>query len=250
MRFDVRSFFSRESKSSEPQAGPSEPTIVQIDATSLSRVFSAPIWLRDLGLLAWFLVGLIIILVALVWLFAVTAVIVGPVIVGAILATVAGPLVTKMQGRVGRAGGAAIVLLGLLALGALITLLVVGGLYEQSGDIKSSLSDAKDKFQGWLESLGIDSSKTTDGASSGVSQTTDQFVNGIKTGIDDLGRALARLGLVARAQADMADTQALGNEVFDGHPGEIVVARQLHHRGHIAARRVVLLSQPPAKWPA
>ena len=36
---------------------PSEPeveatTVVQIDVSSLSRVFSAPIWLRDLGLLA------------------------------------------------------------------------------------------------------------------------------------------------------------------------------------------------------
>src|SRR5207247_107613 len=32
-------------------------------ATSLSRVFSAPMWLRDLGLLAWFLVGVAILLV-------------------------------------------------------------------------------------------------------------------------------------------------------------------------------------------
>ena len=42
-----------------------------------------------------------------------------PVTVGAILATVAGPLVAKMQRhRFPRAAGAAVVLLGLLALGA------------------------------------------------------------------------------------------------------------------------------------
>ena len=94
--------------------GEAEPaqTTVEIDAASLSRVFSAPLWLRDLGLLAWFLVGVGILLVGLVWLFALTAVIVEPLIVGAILATVAGPLVTKMQRRVPRAAGAALVLLG------------------------------------------------------------------------------------------------------------------------------------------
>src|SRR5712691_10903933 len=95
-------------------------TVVQIDASSLSRVFSAPMWLRDLGLLAWFLVGVAIVLVGLVWLLGLTSTIVDPVVVGAILATVAGPLVTKMQGRrVPRPAGAAIVLLGLLALGVL-----------------------------------------------------------------------------------------------------------------------------------
>lgn len=40
--------------------------MVRIDATSLSRVFSAPMWLRDLGLLAWFLVGVGIVLVGVI----------------------------------------------------------------------------------------------------------------------------------------------------------------------------------------
>ena len=56
-------------------------------------------WLRDLGLLAWFFVGVGILLVGLVWLGALTATITVPVAVGAILATVAGPLVTKMEHR-------------------------------------------------------------------------------------------------------------------------------------------------------
>ena len=70
---------------------------MEIDPTSLSRVFSAPMWLRDLGLLAWFLVGVGILLVGSVWLLALTSTITEPVLVGAILATVASPLVSKMQ---------------------------------------------------------------------------------------------------------------------------------------------------------
>jgi predicted PurR-regulated permease PerM len=179
----------RHTEQKEPEPRPHEggPTVVQIDATSLSRVFSAPVWVRDLGLLAWFLVGVAILLVGLTWLLALTQVIVAPVIVGCILATVAGPLVTKMQAHgIGRAGGAAIVLLGLVALAILIALLVFGGLYEQSDQIKSSLSDAKDKIQGWLEDAGVESSNATDSASSGASSSTDALVQGLKTGIQDL----------------------------------------------------------------
>ena len=73
-----------------------EPTVVQIDATSLSRVFSAPMWLRDLGLLAWFMVGVALLLVGLVWLLGLTSTITVPVVLGAILATVAGPVVTAL----------------------------------------------------------------------------------------------------------------------------------------------------------
>jgi predicted PurR-regulated permease PerM len=177
-----------ERKDAEPIAEtPVAPTVVQIDATSLSRVFSAPMWLRDLGLLAWFLVGVAILLVGTVWLLALTQVIVAPVIVGCILATVAGPLVTKLQSRgIGRTGGAAIVLLGIVVLAVVITLLVVGGLYSQSDEIKSSLNESKDKIQGWLQDAGIDSTQATDSASSAASGTTDQFVNGVKAGIENL----------------------------------------------------------------
>ena len=148
---DERSTFSRRrmglfdrlrrghAPTAEPEPETPERTVVQIDASSLSRVFSAPMWLRDLGLLAWFLVGVAILLVGLTWLLGLTSTITMPVIVGAILATVAGPLVTKMQQhRIPRPAGAAIVLLGLIALGIVIFLMVVGGLVEQSSEIKKS----------------------------------------------------------------------------------------------------------------
>ena len=141
--------FSHRDAEPSPVAGAPEPTVVQIDATSLSRVFSAPMWLRDLGMLAWFLVGVAVLLVGLVWLLGLTSTIIVPVTLGAILATVAGPLVTALQRRrVPRAAGAALVLLLLLAITVVIALMVFGGIYEQSAEIKASASQAVDKIEG------------------------------------------------------------------------------------------------------
>jgi len=163
-------------------------TVVEIDASSLSRVFSAPMWLRDLGLLSWFLVGLGLLLVGLVWLLGLTSTIVEPVLVGAILATVAGPLVTKMQRRrIPRAAGAAVVLLGLLALGVLIALLVFGGIVEQSSEIKAAASEAADKVQKWAGDAGAGG---TSGAADDVKQDTaatgKTLVQGVVDGIQGL----------------------------------------------------------------
>jgi predicted PurR-regulated permease PerM len=163
------------------------PTVVQIDASSLSRVFSAPVWVRDLGLMAWFLVGVAILLVGLTWLLALTSTITIPVVIGAILATVAGPLVTKLQGRgVPRLAGAAIVLLGLIALAVLIFLLVVGGLSEQSSEIKSSLNEAVDKIEDWANDAGVDSSSTTDNAKDGATASGKTLLEGVVNGIQGL----------------------------------------------------------------
>lgn len=165
-----------------------QPTVVQIDATALSRVFSAPMWLRDLGLLAWFLVGVALVLVGAVWLIGLTSTITEPVVVGAILATVAGPLVTKMQGRgIPRAAGAALVLLALLALGVIIALMVFGGIYENSAEIKQSLSDAVDKIEGWVNDAGAGgTSSTASDVQSGASRTGETLLQGVVDGIQGL----------------------------------------------------------------
>jgi putative heme transporter len=165
-----------------------QPTVVQIDATALSRVFSAPMWLRDLGLLAWFLVGVALVLVGLVWLLGLTSTITEPVLVGLILATVAGPLVTKMQHRgVPRAAGAALVLLALLVLFGIIVLLVFGGIFENSEDIKTSVSAAVDKVEGWVNDLGAGgTSETTSEAKSGASQTGATLLQGVFEGIQGI----------------------------------------------------------------
>lgn len=161
------------------------PTVVQLDATALSRVFSAPMWLRDLGLLAWFLVGVAIVLVGLVWLLGLTSTITVPVALGAILATVAGPVVTALQRRrVPRAAGAAIVLLGLLVLGGVIALMVFGGLFEQSSQIKAAASEALDKVQSWMDDAGAGgTSSTADQVKSSTAETGRSLLQGVAEGI-------------------------------------------------------------------
>src|SRR6476620_10759867 len=196
---DERSTFSRRTMglfdrlrrghapTAEPKPETPERTVVEIDASSLSRVFSAPMWLRDLGLLAWFLVGVGILFVGLVWLLGLTSTITMPVIVGAILATVAGPLVTRMQKHMPRAAGAAIVLLGLLVLAFVIALMVFGGIFEQSSEIKSSLSQAVDKIQGWFNDLGSGgTSGATQNTKSGTSDAGGTLLKGLAQGIQGL----------------------------------------------------------------
>jgi predicted PurR-regulated permease PerM len=164
------------------------PTVVQIDATSLSRVFSAPMWLRDLGLLAWFLVGVGVLLVGLVWLLGLTSTIIVPVTLGAILATVAGPLVTTLQRhRVPRAAGAALVLLLLVAIAFVIGLMVFGGIYEQSSEIKASVSTAVDKIEGWINDTGAGgTSSTTEQVKSSTAQSGKALLQGVVGGIKEL----------------------------------------------------------------
>ena len=138
------------------EAAAPDETVVTIDATSLSRVFSAPMWLRDLGLLAWFLVGVGLVLFGLVWLLGLTSTIVDPVLVGAILATVAGPLVRTMQShRVPRAAGASNRPARAHRTGRLIFLLVFGGIAEQSSEIEAGVSEAVDQVEGWVNDAGV-----------------------------------------------------------------------------------------------
>ena len=113
--------------------------------------FSAPTWLRDLGFSSWLLVGFVLIILGVIWLLDQTSTIVMPVILAAVLGAVAGPAVGWLERhRVPRIGGAVLVLLGLVAIGVVIFLLVFGGISAQSGDISAKLNQALDKIQGWL----------------------------------------------------------------------------------------------------
>ena len=130
-----------------------------VELDELTTLFAPPRWLRDLGRTAWLLVGVFALLAALIWLLGTTNTIVGPVLAGTIVATVAMPLVGMLQRhRVPRAAGAAIVLLGLLAIGVLVLVIVLGGITAQEGDISTHAKAAADKAQGWLKSVGVDES--------------------------------------------------------------------------------------------
>jgi predicted PurR-regulated permease PerM len=208
----------------EPQEavdGAPAPTVVQIDATSLSRVFSAPMWLRDLGLLAWFLVGVGVLLVGLVWLLGLTSTIVVPVTLGAILATVAGPLVTTLQHhRVPRAAGAAIVLLILLAITVVIALMVFGGIYEQSAEIKASASKAVDKIEGWFNDAGAGgTSSTGEQVKSSTAQTGKALLEGVVGGIKELTSLVFFLTFTAFSTFFLLKDGPAVRRFVDGHLG-------------------------------
>ncbi len=180
--------FRRGSAKADSDPPAQEETVVTIDATSLSRVFSAPMWLRDLGLLAWFLVGVGLVLFGLTWLLGLTSTIVEPVIVGAILATVAGPAVTKMQAHgLPRIAGAILVLLGLIAVGVVVFLLVFSGVAEQSSEIEAGVSDAVDQVEGWVNDAGAnDTSSATEDAKGDVADAGKTLLNGLAQGIQGL----------------------------------------------------------------
>ena len=65
-------------------AGEGDSETSQVDTRELTRMFAPPTWLQDLGLTAWFLVGLGVALFGLIWLLGETSSIVGPVVAGTV----------------------------------------------------------------------------------------------------------------------------------------------------------------------
>jgi predicted PurR-regulated permease PerM len=164
-----------------------EISVSELEA--LSTVFSPPRWLRDLGRASWLLVGVFALLAGLIWLLGVTYTIVGPVVGAAIVATVAMPLVAKLERHMPRAAAAVIVLLGLVALGLVVVVIVIGGIVGQESEIGDHASSAADKVQGWLESAGVDqsgASSATSGVKSDIPSIISTLVGGVVSGIKGL----------------------------------------------------------------
>jgi predicted PurR-regulated permease PerM len=153
-------------------------------------VFAAPEWLRDLGVMAWLLVGITALLAGMVWLLSLTQTIVVPVITAAILASVLAPLVRWLkQHGVPRGAGAAILLLMIVAAGALIAVLVLSGISDQSGALNSQLQSAATKIEGWLKDLGVNSqtaSQAKSDASGSISSAFHFLINGLGKGLKEL----------------------------------------------------------------
>lgn len=164
--------------------------VATIDASQLSGLFSAPQWLRDLGLMTWLLVGIGLVLVGLVWLLGLTSSITVPVILGLVIAAVASPVVDALERRrVPRVAGSGIVLLGVVAIGVLIAVLVFAGLDSESSSINAALNDAMRKIQGWLTDAGVssgDASATISEVKNAVSSIGTTLLQGVAHGISGL----------------------------------------------------------------
>jgi predicted PurR-regulated permease PerM len=174
----------RESRGDEATVA-DEAEAVRIDTAQLgelSTVFASPRWLRDIGRTSWFLVGFFLLLAGLIWLLGATYTIVGPVVAATIVATVTMPLVGMLARHIPRAAAAAIVLLGLVALGVVVLLIVLGGITAQNGEIGKHASAAADKAEGWLKDAGVDESGSSS-AKSSVEKAAPEIISTLTTGI-------------------------------------------------------------------
>jgi predicted PurR-regulated permease PerM len=79
------------------------------------------------------------------------------------------------------------VLLLLLAITVVIALMVFGGIYEQSAEIKASASQAVDKIEGWFNDAGAGgTSSTTADVKASTAQTGKALLEGVTNGIKEI----------------------------------------------------------------
>ena len=133
------------------------------------------------------LVGFVLIIFGVVWLLDLTSTIVMPVILAGVLGAVAGPLVGWLERhRIPRVAGAILVLLGLVAIGVIIFLLVFGGISSNSSEISAKLNKALDKIQGWLQDLGIDKTDAKNDVKKDLPEIKTTLLSGVSKGIGGL----------------------------------------------------------------
>jgi predicted PurR-regulated permease PerM len=163
---------------------------VEFDPGELSAVFAAPGWLRDLGFSAWLLVGVAAALAGAVWFLSLTQTIVMPVITAGIIASVTAPIVDWLKRhRIPRGAGAALVLLGIVAIAIGVGLIVLTGIASQADHLTAKLHEGVNQVESWAKDLGVDSDTAkhaNQDASSGVSSGFKVLTHGLETGIERL----------------------------------------------------------------
>jgi predicted PurR-regulated permease PerM len=153
--------------------------------------FAGPGWLRDIGIVAWMIVGIVLVVIGAVWLLALTSTIVMPLITGLIVASVAAPGVSWLhRHRVPRAAASGLVLIAIVLAVAALVVVVVGGITSQSDDISAKLHEASATVTNWAKDVGV-----TDGSA-------DTAKADAETSAQDAGKVL--LNGVTHALAGLA----------------------------------------------
>jgi predicted PurR-regulated permease PerM len=172
---------------------------VEIDAGQLSGILAAPPWLRNAGVLSWLAAGVLVLLIGLVWLVSLADAIVMPLIAATVIASVGAPLVGWMaRHRIPRALGTALLLLGLIAVGGAIVLLVAGGVTGEASSVSARLAEAQQKITGWLHDLGVGRSsaeQATQQAGDSGTSALKLLTAGLATGIAELTSLLFFLAM-------------------------------------------------------
>ncbi len=183
--------------------------------------FSAPTWLRDTGFASWLLVGFVLVIVGLIWLLSETSTIVMPVLLAAVLGAVAGPAVGWLERhRVPRVGGAILVLIALVAIGALILYLVFAGLSDQSASISAKLNQALDKIQVWFADLGANQTEQAKAdVKKAVPKVGSTLLNGISNGISGLSSLVFFLAFAVLSTLFVLKDGPVMHRFIDRHLG-------------------------------
>ena len=197
----IRGRLRRSQGGEDGPAGTGEAEYIEIDPAQLTGIIRVPQWLRDVGLMAWMLVGVAVMLVGAVWLIGLTDVITGPLITAAVVAAVASPLL-RMLSRHGvpRALAAALILLGIAGVAVGLVVLVVAGITGQTANVEGHLGDAQSTMAGWLEDMGVDPAQAgaaKDTAGSTASAAVDALLSGAVAGVERLSSLAFFLGLTA-----------------------------------------------------
>src|SRR3954462_10425047 len=178
-----------------PDGDHDDSPVLEIEPGELSRVFVAPAWLRDAGIVAWLLLGIVAVLVGTVYVLGLTSSIFVPVVTATMIAAVVAPVVAWMQSKgIPRGAAAGLMLVVIVVVGAALGLLVLGGVTGQSADIKTHLQDATDKLSKWLTDLGVSDSGAhgAEGdARSSVSSMAHLLLNGLANGISQIASLAA-----------------------------------------------------------
>lgn len=206
------------------RAAPEAPgvALTPLESGQLASVFSPPRWLRDLGRSAWLLVGVFALFAGIIWLLGATSTIVGPVVAATIVATVTGPIVARLAHHIPRAAGAAVVLLGIVAIAVFVVVIVIGGVTSQRAAISERTSAAADKVEGWLNDLGVDESGSASAKSSvkhDVPQILSTLVNGAISGIRGIASVAFGLSLALLSVFFLLKDGPSIRRWVDGHLG-------------------------------
>jgi predicted PurR-regulated permease PerM len=161
--------------------------------------FGVPGWLRSLGLIAWILVGIALVVVGLVWLLGLTQIIVAPMVTAGIFAAVTSPLVGWLAThRIPRAVGASLVILLILAFGLAIVTLVVASIVDEADRASDLLTDGQNLITGWGQDLGLSTDSAQNlgsDAASALSGSVSALLSGAASGAAALSSAILFVAL-------------------------------------------------------
>jgi predicted PurR-regulated permease PerM len=196
-------------------------------------MFSTPVWLRDLGFASWMLVGFVLIIIGVIWLLGQTSTIVMPVILAGVLGAVAVPIVDVLHRRkVPRAAGAGLVLLGLVAIAALVVFLIVHGITANSGDVSAQASKGLDEIESALKDAGVSTADVKKDIEKSVPEIRETLVNGVAAGISGLSSLAFFLSFAALATFFVLKDAPVMSRFVTRHMGlpipvAVIVAREV-----------------------